>query len=186
MRYSSTHKARAREQILAAAEKILRLRGLDGVGIDAVMAEAGMTSGAFYSQFKSKKELLSEVFARGCDALDQYFSQARKAGGLPGIVDAYLSPKHREDIAGGCTVTSLIGDLVRSDKDTKRKMTVYLKKAAQELSQLLPHARRSQKGEAWAVLAIMIGGLQMARATGDKRLSNAILQSCRCFIMDHA
>jgi AcrR family transcriptional regulator len=104
-----------------------------------------MTSGAFYSQFKSKKELLSEVFARGCDALDQYFSQARKAGGLPGIAAAYLSPKHREDIAGGCAVTSLIGDLVRCDKDTKRKMTVYLTKIAHELSRLLPNAKRSER-----------------------------------------
>ena len=96
MRFKKNHKLEAREKILKAAERVLRLHGIDGVGIDAVMAEAGMTSGAFYNQFSSKRELLTEVLRRGFKDLNEGFQVASQGGGLREFIDTYLSEENRK------------------------------------------------------------------------------------------
>ena len=50
-------RAETRERILTAAGRLFREHGVDGVGVDAVMREAGLTHGGFYAHFKSKGEL---------------------------------------------------------------------------------------------------------------------------------
>src|SRR3954447_25446538 len=63
MRYSSEHKKQTRRRILDAAAILFRRHGIDGVGVDAIMREAGLTHGGFYGHFASKEELAGEVFA---------------------------------------------------------------------------------------------------------------------------
>ena len=43
--------------VLDAAAKLFRARGINGVSVPALMAEAGLTHGAFYGHFNSKEEL---------------------------------------------------------------------------------------------------------------------------------
>jgi TetR/AcrR family transcriptional repressor of nem operon len=57
MRVSKEQQARNREQVVAAAAKLLRERGIEGIGVDALAKAAGMTHGAVYSHFASKEEL---------------------------------------------------------------------------------------------------------------------------------
>lgn len=183
MRYSNTHKAEVREQILVAAEKVLRLRGIDGVGIDAIMVEAGMTSGAFYSQFKSKKELLSDVLKRGFNDFNLVFLEALESEGLIGLVNAYLDEKHCLDIEGGCTIAALLCDLVRADRQTKQELNGHLKKMFEQFSQLFESSKEAEQGDAIAVLALLLGGIQMARASGDHTLTLKILEACKQYII---
>ena len=39
-----------------------RQHGIDGIGVDAVMKQAGLTHGGFYLHFPSKEALAAEVF----------------------------------------------------------------------------------------------------------------------------
>ncbi|RYG44190.1 TetR/AcrR family transcriptional regulator, partial [bacterium] len=66
-RYKAGEKEQARERMLEAAGRRLRRSGFHGVGIDGLMAEAGLTSGAFYSNFGSKEGLLEAVLDRAID-----------------------------------------------------------------------------------------------------------------------
>ena len=50
-------KLQSRYKILDAAGQRLRAEGLQGAGIAAVMKDAGLTHGAFYSHFSNKDEL---------------------------------------------------------------------------------------------------------------------------------
>src|SRR5260370_40439092 len=61
MRYPSDQKARAKEAILQAGARALRTNGFNGIGVDGLAASAGVTSGAFYSSFSNKEELLEQV-----------------------------------------------------------------------------------------------------------------------------
>ena len=60
-------RAETRQRILAAASNLFREHGIDGIGVDAVMKEAGLTHGGFYLHFLSKEALAAEVsqFAAG-------------------------------------------------------------------------------------------------------------------------
>src|SRR3954452_22437581 len=73
----------AQAELLDAAERVLAERGYRGASVDRVVAEAGLTKGAFYWNFASKEELflglLEDRFdqrARGVMALTE--------GGGPG------------------------------------------------------------------------------------------------------
>ena len=47
MRYTSTHRAEARERIVAAASRAIRERGLTEASVVHIMGRAGLTHGAF-------------------------------------------------------------------------------------------------------------------------------------------
>ncbi|WP_072396262.1 TetR/AcrR family transcriptional regulator [Hyphomicrobium sp. CS1GBMeth3] len=54
-------KQKAKEIILEAGARTLREKGFHGVGVDGLAEAAGMTSGAFYSNFANKDALLEGV-----------------------------------------------------------------------------------------------------------------------------
>src|ERR1700743_3937855 len=47
-----------REKLFEAAARVFEEQGIGGASIEAVAAAAGFTRGAFYSNFKSKDELI--------------------------------------------------------------------------------------------------------------------------------
>ena len=61
MRYEPDYKAKTRAKVLAEAAKTMRAEGVQGMGVAAVMAKAGLTHGAFYAHFGSKEDLIAEA-----------------------------------------------------------------------------------------------------------------------------
>ena len=57
------------QRILQAAEKLFSERSFDGVGVDAIGKEAGVTGSAIYRHFASKDEILAVLFDQATDAL---------------------------------------------------------------------------------------------------------------------
>ncbi|MEV6985406.1 TetR/AcrR family transcriptional regulator [Sphaerisporangium sp. NPDC051017] len=57
------------QRILEAAEKLFFERSFDGVGVDAIGKEAGVTGSAIYRHFDSKDEILAVLFDQATDAL---------------------------------------------------------------------------------------------------------------------
>ena len=71
MRVSKEQAAENRERILKAASRLMRERGISGVGVDALTEAAGMTHGSLYSQFGSKERLVEEAVAYAIAAKGQ-------------------------------------------------------------------------------------------------------------------
>ena len=61
MRYKPDQKARAREALVQAGARSLKSAGFNGIGVDGLAASAGVTSGAFYSNFPNKEAMLEAV-----------------------------------------------------------------------------------------------------------------------------
>ena len=61
MRVSKQAAAENRRRILTAAARLFREHGIDGAGVDAITEAAGLTHGAFYSQFESKEAVVAEA-----------------------------------------------------------------------------------------------------------------------------
>ena len=55
-------KARTREQLVGAAERLFKRDGFHATSVDAVADEAGYTKGAVYSNFASKEDLFFAVY----------------------------------------------------------------------------------------------------------------------------
>lgn len=96
-RYAEDHKAATRRRILDAAGERFKRDGVDGSGIAAVMADAGLTNGAFYAHFDSKDDLVATVIG---NELDQQVSPLRELDAgraeLEVFVRQYLSRAHRD------------------------------------------------------------------------------------------
>ena len=98
MRYSREHKQAMRQRIIEAAGRRFKTDGIDGSGIAALMADAGLTNGAFYAHFDSKDDLVATTVA------PQLHAQCESVGVLPPgragvehILREYLSVRHRDD-----------------------------------------------------------------------------------------
>jgi AcrR family transcriptional regulator len=62
--YPASHRPEIRARIVQSARRLFNRHGFDSVSINRIMAGAGLTHGGFYSYFKSKNELYTEVL--GC------------------------------------------------------------------------------------------------------------------------
>src|SRR3982751_1637188 len=103
MRYGKDHKQATRRRIVDAAGRRFKRDGIDSAGVATVMADAGLTNGAFYAHFASKEDLVANVLADQLRAQRESFdAQPPDRAGLEAFVRAYLSPEHRDLSADGC------------------------------------------------------------------------------------
>lgn len=183
MRYTSDYKEQTRKKILTAAGHLFREKGYNGVGVDAIMAEAGLTAGGFYSHFDSKEALFSEVIQNVLTSRnsDLAASLANKDGmaWLKSLIRNYLSPVHRDRIAEGCPLPVLTPDVSRSSNETRDNYEKGLEIFFVEIAKKMPEDPSPAKDRAIALMSQLIGGLMLARAIKDEELSNQVLQACQ-------
>src|SRR3954447_6674927 len=110
MRVSKEQAAKNRDRILEAASRLMRERGISGVGVDALAEAAGMTHGSLYSQFGSKERLVEEAGAHAISAKGQ---EVPEDVALNDVVSDYLSAAHRDDPGGGCPFAALACEISR-------------------------------------------------------------------------
>ncbi len=90
-----TTRAPARDRLLAAAAECFYDRGVNGTGIDAIIAAAGVAKMSLYNNFASKDELvLAYLDARHEEWLDLYRRRAESATGprdrIAAVFDSYI------------------------------------------------------------------------------------------------
>jgi TetR/AcrR family transcriptional regulator, transcriptional repressor for nem operon len=179
MRFPKDHKAKTREKILDAAATVFRRDGFAGAGVDAVMREAGLTAGGFYAHFPSKDALFAEAVVHALRKSTLYTGP--HLDGLSGAywvmaaVGRYLSPQHRDRTESGCPLPPLLSEVARGTPEAKAGFEGELKQAAELIGGHLTGAG----DDAFAVLALMVGGMVLARGVADPALSDRILAACR-------
>jgi TetR/AcrR family transcriptional regulator, transcriptional repressor for nem operon len=174
MRYEKGHKDETRKQIVKAASRRFRRDGIEAVGVAALMADAGLTHGGFYSHFASKEALVraanADALARGRAAL----AQAAARDGAEGIIRAYMRPSHRDRPEHGCAFAALTSEIARHPGPTRAALTQEFEAHVALIAGCLP---RGDRQTAIAILSVMMGAIQFARAAPDRALSDAILDS---------
>jgi len=177
-RYSSEHKEATRRRIVETAGRRLKRDGIDGSGVATLMADAGLTNGAFYAHFDSKDDLVATVLG------DQLGRQASQFSELPGgragleaFVGEYLSPAHRDHPETGCPSAALLDEVGRCTAATRKAYTAGTKAILDEIcTRLAPEDPESARGTALALFTMLVGSMQLSRAVSDKKLSNEVLE----------
>lgn len=97
MRYNKGHKESTRQNIIDVASKKFRKYGIDSVGLAELMKDAGLTNGAFYSHFKSKKDLVDQVLTSILDKREAYLLEiAKQELTLEEFIREYLTNTQRQ------------------------------------------------------------------------------------------
>jgi TetR/AcrR family transcriptional repressor of nem operon len=176
-RYAQEHKDATRRRIIETAGRRLKRDGIDGSGIATLMADAGLTNGAFYAHFASKDDLVASVVEE--ELRLQAAALSVLAPGLAGVeqlVRAYLSPGHRDHPDAGCPSAALLDEIGRSADAAKDAYTAGAKTFIEQIAtRLAPGDPESAHGRALILFTMIIGTLQLSRAVTDRELSDEAL-----------
>ena len=175
-------KAQTRERILSAARVALVQHGPAEPSVGEVMGAAGLTVGGFYAHFESKEALMLEVFSQ---------TLARRRGllreldqGLPAVerralmAAFYLSRKHRDTQGEGCPLPSSLAELGSLPDGFRAALAEHLELLGAELA-----ASPEEADKVLADLALMVGGLALARALGPGELSDRVLRAAKSAVI---
>lgn len=191
MRYSKEHKLETHARIVKKASVRLREKGAHGIGVADLMKDAGLTHGGFYAHFDSREALVVEAFGyamdRSIERWRQLAGQAAPQDRLATIVEAYLSPQHRDNPGHGCAVPALGAEIARESPKTRKAFAAKLDQMIDMMAeQFTADAGRSARQQAMAVMATMMGTLVMARVAGSGELSEELLNAGRDAVLERS
>lgn len=164
---------RIRAEIFGHAGRLFRLRGYAGTNIDDIMLAAGLTRGSFYAHFKSKDELFAQVVGSGQGLL--WKLRAADAD-LLAVLDGYLAKEELAATVQDCTLAALPGDVARAPVAAQLAYANVLHAVIGEMAR---GRTRKLDPDATAAAILAVGAVGLARASGDRRLSDWLLRCAR-------
>lgn len=183
MRYTADHKKESREKLLRAVGRGFRKRGYGGIGVDGLAKEGDVTSGAFYSHFQSKDEAFAEALIAGLLELKEGAATLQREKGdawLEAFVDFYVGFRRTCDLSESCALQSLTSDVIRAEQGLKDKFQAALTDIATTIAEGLEGGTAQARfARAIALLSLLSGGVTMARAVTDPKLSETMARSIK-------
>ena len=190
MPYPAGHRAAVKKTIVESARRLFNRHGFENVSIGQIMAGAGLTHGGFYSYFKGKSDLYTEVL--GCFFTDPEWKNCWKGVHVDlsstdvgsQIIRAYLSRQHLEDVDNSCPMTALPTDVARSGPRARQAFEQVFKAMVSVLERSLIQNCQPRRTTAHAMAALCVGGMVVARAVADRRLADNLRDACMTVAID--
>jgi TetR/AcrR family transcriptional regulator, transcriptional repressor for nem operon len=182
MRNAGTRAESKREsldKILDAAARRIREEGIEGAAIVPVMRDAGLTHGAFYSHFSSKDDLASAAFSRAITTGRAHWIKAPRGESwrarLTSLAKRYLTTAHRDDLSTSCGFATLSSDAAHASEQFRAS---YERELRGSLTAICD-GDDDRLDDAIALMTVCVGGMALARAVVDPKLSSRILRVAR-------
>ena len=178
-RYEKGRKEETHLKVVKAASERFRKDGVDGVGVATLMNDVGLTHGGFYAHFPSKDALVKEaaMFAFGASP-DALASDEKAPFDLRAFIEMYASAQHRDHPEKGCPLAAIGPDLARRPKDTRVAVTKKIQELTGQIGDALTDQslhEQERAGRAHAILAQVVGAVQMSRIVTNRTESDMIL-----------
>ena len=183
MRVSREKAAENRERIIEAAGALFRAKGFSGIGVADIMKAADLTHGGFYGHFASKDDLVAQASRRAmARAATNWGKTVADAPDDPfaALLKHYLSPRHRDEPGQGCVFAALGADAARSGRIVREAFAEGLEPLIEILAKSAPGSSKAvRRRKALAAMSGLVGALLLARAVGDAKLSDELLEATR-------
>lgn len=178
MAWPSEQREQTRQRILESAARMFALQGFDAVNINDLMADAGLTRGAFYHHFSTKTELYAQAIAHAA-RLGSARLDAQGAAGLGLLVEHYLSLGHAQGTDLRCPMAFMASDVTRGESEVRSSYTRVFDGFVDRLQAGLPEGSSQARQRSLRLAATLIGGVALARALDDPGLADELLRACR-------
>ena len=179
MRVSREQFAKNRQRILDVAGRLFRQKGFEGIGVDGIMEEAGLTHGGFYGHFASKADLADQACSAALQQTKQKwegFAQGSPKDALAEIAQSYLSKRHRDDPGSGCVFAALGSEVSRGSDSVRSTVSQGVRAQLGTLERVAKaRSKAARREQAITALSGMVGAMVLARLVNDSALSNEIL-----------
>jgi AcrR family transcriptional regulator len=169
-----------RERVLDAAAALFQSHGYAATGIQELFRAAGVTSGAFYHHFESKKQLgLAVVRERVASAVeDTWLAPMRDArstlDGITAVFTAIARELEGNRAVRGCPANNLTLELAYADPDFRRELKVVFDRwrgvlAAKLADDMARRLVRKRDPDALAAYVVSVYSGAMALAKVEQR-----------------
>lgn len=183
MRMSREAMAEHRQEIIAAAARMLRERGVEGTSVADLMQAAGLTHGGFYRHFESKDALVAEAVQSIYENLVKGLEAKAETNGTAEAVAEYASrylTRHHVGHPGmGCPMAALGVEGAREGADVKRVFANGSERTLDKLAAGLTGSPAERRAKALGLLVTLVGSVVVARAVGEGPLSEEVLAAGR-------
>ncbi len=181
MPYTKEHKDKTRKKILQSAFQLFTAKGFDGVTVNELMENCGLTRGAFYAHFSGKSALYNESlkFAASSSKLSELKpNNISDKAWLGQLLDGYLSLEHVNGIRP-CPLAFLATDIVTQDQEAKETYTRVYEGMNKAIMAYAKTFHSCQQGETLSVTAMIIGAVAISRTLENQATVVKLLTSCR-------
>lgn len=182
-RYSVTHKAKTRDRILAAADRMIKARGIEGASVEAIMRDAGLTVGGFYAHFASKEELVCETLLFGLErSMERLLTPLAPVeddkAWLKALIHGYLRQADDASPAAACPLTVLLPEVARGGAGLQRSFGAETGAVLDRIEARFPEvAGLSRREVAAFVFSSCAGAVALARAIAAPRARERLLDA---------
>ena len=181
MSYSKEHKNKTRKKILKSAFQLFTAKGFDGVTVNELMENCGLTRGAFYAHFSGKSALYNESlkFAASSSKLSELKpNNISDKAWLGQLLDGYLSLNHVNGIRP-CPLAFLATDIVTQDQEAKETYTRVYEGMNKTIMDYTQTYSSCNENEILSVTSMIIGAVAISRTLEDQKTVIKLLTSCR-------
>jgi AcrR family transcriptional regulator len=173
-----------RERIVRSARRLFNRNGFESTSVDAIMAEAGLTRGGFYSYFRTKEELYAESIRNFLTDMQMpewngLAADPKAFRIVESIINGYLSDAHVDNIDNQCPLIGQPNDVARSGEIAKAAYREILQYMLDTIAKALNGSGHSDPDLPYAMAAMLIGSMTLARTVGDKALGRRIRDASR-------
>lgn len=166
--------------MIETAARVLRRDGIAAAGVASLMAEAGLTNGAFYAHFASKEALVAEAVVSALGetrtAMAQKIAQAAPGLALDAVIAHYLDPRHVAHPEHGCAVAALGPELSRRPESTRAAVDAAVDALVVTIAEALEPGHPDRIAMARAVFASMVGTIQLARTVRPALVASVLAE----------
>lgn len=172
-----------RQKLLERAIVSFSKKGYESTSVDELVESIGLTSGVFYANFKSKKDLLNKALAAQINISKKYLlSQKPNETNMEWAkraVSIYLSPQHRDHIDNSCPLTTLSQELLKLKLLKATGLTEYAAEFRDTLSERLNGLSPGKGILAGPIISLCIGAIISARMETEISKSDEILTQAK-------
>ena len=177
-RVAGTRKEETRDRILETASRLFQERGVDGVGVDEIMRESGLTHGGFYAHFANKEDLVEQACIRAIDAkLDELYEFMTSLGdddAFEKYTKRFLKGDPRVD-SPTCPM-AMLGPEVARREHIQKAYALRIRRLVARISKELKCPRE----DAMLTLSALVGATVLAAQTSsDSALAKQIITAAR-------
>ncbi|QDT28848.1 putative HTH-type transcriptional regulator YxaF [Gimesia panareensis] len=155
--------SQARKRILETAEKLFYAEGIRAVGIDRVIAEAGVAKMTLYNHFPSKDDLVLAVLKYREEQFDLYLKQRmmehQSEGMKPlraffaALKDWFECPDYR-----GCAFINTTSELADSNPAATDFCADHKRRFKQQLTEIIVESEGSQAKVVAPAISVLVEG----------------------------
>ncbi|WP_323095421.1 TetR/AcrR family transcriptional regulator [Intrasporangium sp. YIM S08009] len=152
-------RAPGRDRLLEAASRLFYREGINGVGVDRILAEAGVTRATMYRHFTGKEALVAAYLQSEDETIRGYFTAAEATGGPPRellgrVVDAVADDVSRYHTRG-CPFINAAAEFPDAASPVRQIVTAHRAWFRQTLTDLARAAGSPDPGATAAALVLL-------------------------------